>query len=406
MSDNYQMSKKGWQECRLGDIIDVKHGYAFKGEFFSDEQTENILVTPGNFQIGGGFKSDKLKFYSGEVPTDYILQTNDVIVTMTDLSKEADTLGYSAVVPEIIGKKLLHNQRLGRVTCKSNDANIIFINWLLRTEEYRWHIIGSASGSTVSHTSPSRILEYPFLLPPLPEQRAIAGVLSSLDDKIDLLHRQNKTLEGMAEALWRKMFAEEADPGWETTTIGEVATINGKSIDKEYTFAEIEYLDTGSLTEGRISEYQYLQLKDTPSRARRIVQKNDIVISMVRPIQKHYGILKKVNHNTIVSTGFVVITCIEIDPHFIYVLLTQKEMTEYLDIIAEASTTTYPSLVPSDIAKIDFQIPPTELMQQFSEYAEHAWDKIEENNSQIRTLSHLRDTLLPKLMSGEVKVKL
>ena len=184
-----------FREMDLGEALHIKHGYAFKGEFFSDGETENILVTPGNFKIGGGFKSDKLKYYSGEVPTGYILQTHDVIVTMTDLSKEADTLGYSAVVPAITGKKLLHNQRLGRVTCKSNSADIMFINWLLRTEEYRWQIIGSASGSTVSHTSPSRILEYPFLLPPLPEQRAIAGVLSSLDDKIGLLHRQNKTLE-------------------------------------------------------------------------------------------------------------------------------------------------------------------------------------------------------------------
>lgn len=135
-----------------------------------------------------------------------------------------------------------------------------------------------------------------------------------------------------------------------------------------------------------------------------MVQKNDIIISMVRPIQKHYGILKKVNRNTIVSTGFVVITCIDIDPHFIYVLLTQKEMTEYLDIIAEASTTTYPSLVPSDIAKIDFQMPPPVLMQQFSEYGTHVWDKIEENNLQIRTLEKMRDMLLPKLMSGIVRI--
>jgi type I restriction enzyme S subunit len=127
---------------------------------------------------------------------------------------------------------------------------------------------------------------------------------------------------------------------------------------------------------------------------------------MVRPIQKHYGILKKVNPNTIVSTGFVVISCHKIDPHFVYVLLTQKEMTEYLDIIAEASTTTYPSLAPSDIAKIDFQMPPADLLQQFSKYTEHVWDKTEENNSQIRTLSKTRDTILPKLMSGEIRTKL
>ncbi len=242
-------------------------------------------------------------------------------------------------------------------------------------------------------------------LPPLSEQCAIAGVLSSLDDKIYLLHRQNKTLEGIAEAIWRKMFVEEADPDWETKPIGAVCTINGKSIDRNYQFTEIEYLDTGSITEGKISGFQNLSLKDAPSRARRIVQKNDIIISMVRPIQKHYGIMNKVNLNTVVSTGFAVITCIDIDPHFIYVLLTQKDMTEYLEIIAEGSTTVYPSLVPSDIERLDFQMPPDKFIQQFSEYSSNAWGKIEENSSQIRTLARLRDSLLPKLMSGEVRVK-
>lgn len=155
-----------------------------------------------------------------------------------------------------------------------------------------------------------------------------------------------------------------------------------------------------------ISEFQYLSLKDAPSRARRIVQKNNIILSMVRPIQKHYGILTKVKNNTVVSTGFAVINCTEIDPNYIYLLLTQKDMTEYLDILAEGSTTAYPSLVSADIEKIDFKMPPPESLKLFSDYAADAWKKIDENQTQIRTLSTLRDNLLPKLMSGEVRVKL
>lgn len=287
---------------------------------------------------------------------------------------------------------------------EKNDQDFIF--YFFANQEFVDTANSGDSGTRMPRADWDFLKDMSWQFPPLPEQRAIAAVLSSIDAKIDLLHRQNKTLEGMASALWRKMFVDEAGSEWKTTTVGEVSTINEKNIDKDYPFEEIEYLDTGSITEGQITEYQYLQLKDAPSRARRIVQKNDIVVSMVRPIQKHYGILKKVNPNTIVSTGFVVISCRKIDPHFIYVLLTQKEMTEFLDIIAEASTTTYPSLAPSDIEKIDFQMPPAELLEQFSEYAEHVWGKIEGNNSQIRTLSRFRDTLLPKLMSGEVRVAL
>jgi type I restriction enzyme S subunit len=89
-----------WKTVKLSDFIDIKHGFAFKGSYITDEESENILVTPGNFKIGGGFKSDKFKFFNGDYPQEYVLNEGDIIVTMTDLSKESDTLGYSAKVPK------------------------------------------------------------------------------------------------------------------------------------------------------------------------------------------------------------------------------------------------------------------------------------------------------------------
>ena len=80
-------------------------------------------------------------------------------------------------------------------------------------------------------------------------------------------------------------------------------------------------------------------------------------------------------------------------------------MTEYLHLIAEGTTSAYPSLKPSDIEKIEFQRPPKEKLCAFSKYADKAWDKIDNNYSQIQTLSKLRDSLLPKLMKGEIRVK-
>ena len=156
---------EGWRQCFLGDFIDIKHGYAFKGAFFSDEPTVNILLTPGNFKIGGGFGYKKFKYYQGEVPEDYVLDKGDLIVTMTDLSKDGDTLGYSALVPSIPGKNLLHNQRIGKVSYKTELPIKFYLYWLLRTDEYRRFVLGSATGTTVRHTSPTRILEYQCLLP-------------------------------------------------------------------------------------------------------------------------------------------------------------------------------------------------------------------------------------------------
>lgn len=194
-----------WQVVRLSDIITVKHGYAFKGEYFVDFSTTDILITPGNFSIGGGFNLNKPKFYRGPVPNDYVLMPGDVIVTMTDLSKEADTLGYSAIVPYTV-ERLLHNQRVGKISAKNDLANLKFISWLLRTPSYRNQIVGSATGSTVKHTSPERILSYEFKLPAYAEQQAIASILGSLDDKIELNRRMNETLEAMAQAIFQDWF--------------------------------------------------------------------------------------------------------------------------------------------------------------------------------------------------------
>ncbi|MBD2148785.1 restriction endonuclease subunit S [Pseudanabaena sp. FACHB-1277] len=196
-----------WKKTRLGDLIDVKHGWAFKGEFFTETPTKNILLTPVNFHIGGGFKDDKFKYYDGDFPQEYILKEGDVIITMTDLSKMGDTLGYSAKIPKS-NKIFLHNQRLGLVIPISENINIDFIHWLLRTRQYQKTIVGSCSGSTVKHTSPSKIRDYVFLLPSSPEQKRIADVLSCLDAKIENLRRQNETLEQIAQTLFKHWFID------------------------------------------------------------------------------------------------------------------------------------------------------------------------------------------------------
>lgn len=152
---------KGWRYSELSELIGVKHGYAYKGEFFSDEPTHDILLTPGNVAVGGGFKGDKLKFYSGPLLEDYIFIKGDMYITMTDLSKAGDTLGFPALVPSIDGLTFHHNQRLGKVEFKSiKQFGAEFIYRCLCSREYRSYIVASATGTTVKHTSPTKILKH------------------------------------------------------------------------------------------------------------------------------------------------------------------------------------------------------------------------------------------------------
>ena len=197
-----------WPCHMLSDFITIKHGYAFKGEYFVDQATPDCLVTPGNFLIGGGFKADKLKYYQGPVPDEYVLQPGDLIVTMTDLSKQADTLGYSALVPDLPDTRLLHNQRIGLVKLNSDKLHPDYLYFLLRSSEYRHHVVSSATGSTVKHTSPTKIASFEFQLPSLSVQKAVAETLLALEKKTQLNHQINQTLEQMAQAIFKSWFVD------------------------------------------------------------------------------------------------------------------------------------------------------------------------------------------------------
>ena len=179
--------------CKLGDLVSIKHGYAFKGEHITSTDNGVVLVTPGNFQIGGGFKEDKCKFFDGEYPTDYVLQPGELIVTMTDLSKTIDTLGYSAIVP-LTDRIYLHNQRIGLVRIKKPGIEKDYLYWLMRTPHYQKTIAATSSGTTVHHTSPDRIKAVEVNIPDELIQKRISSILNAIDREIAINQQINDNL--------------------------------------------------------------------------------------------------------------------------------------------------------------------------------------------------------------------
>lgn len=387
-----------WRIDTLGHACNISTGFAFKGDKY--EPSGNLRVVRGENVTVGELRWDSEKHWNHSIKglEDYFLEENDIVIGM-----DGSRVGHNRAKIPASELPLILAQRVARLRVKNGfDQN--FIWYQIFDEHFKEYVEAIHTGTSIPHISMTQIGDYEIAVPSLPEQKAIAAVLSSLDDKIDLLHRQNKTLESMAGTLFRQWFIEEAKEDWKEVTIGDFVELNRASIDKSYSYKTIYYLDTGSLTNGIIEGFQSLDLDEAPSRAKRLVQHNDVLISTVRPDQKHYGIIKNPIENLVVSTGFCVLTCTKIDPHFIYLLLTNGEMTDYLHSIAEGSTSTYPSLKPSDIGAIVFSLPPTDRLKEFSIIADNSWKKIERNHIQIRTLVKLRDALLPKLMSGEVRV--
>lgn len=175
---------------KLSDYAHIKHGYAFKGDDFSYDDNGILLVTPGNFSIGGGFQYKKCKYFTGEYTQEYVLHTGDLIVTMTDLSKASDTLGNAAIVPND-GYVYLHNQRIELFDLLDDGIDKTYLEFYMRTDDYRNHILSGAAGSTVKHTSPAKILEAKFIFPPIEKQKEFSEIKEQ-SDKSKLKKEQKK----------------------------------------------------------------------------------------------------------------------------------------------------------------------------------------------------------------------
>lgn len=154
--------------------------------------------------------------------------------------------------------------------------------------------------------------------------------------------------------------ATKIPKGWKETTLSEVADVNDLTVDRNYNFDEIEYIDVASVEERNLLQTQKLKLEDAPSRAKRIVKDNNILISTVRPNLRHYCFIKKAKPNLVASTGFAVIDAKEnkSDAYFLYNLLTTNEYTQYLTKISDTQTSTYPAFNSSVISNSKFLLPP------------------------------------------------
>jgi type I restriction enzyme S subunit len=183
---------------------------------------------------------------------------------------------------------------------------------------------------------------------------------------------------------------------WKKKQIGDVCKVNQRTYSPSEQWQFVNYLDTGNITENRISEIQYLVMgQDTlPSRARRKVSVDDILYSTVRPNQRHYGIIKNVLPNMLVSTGFVVITVDKevADSDFLYYYLSQDKIVENLHAIGEQSVSAYPSIKPSDIDGLEIILPSLAEQVEIGRTLRALDDKIDNNI----TINHH----LPSLMSA------
>ena len=340
---------------------------------------------------------------------------------MTDLSKSGDTLWYTAKIPNNQEKIFLHNQRIWLVQFKNDKLDKEYIYWRLRNYDYQKTIIWSATGTTVKHTSPWRIWEFNFWLPSLPQQKAIAEILSSLDDKIELLKKQNKTLENIGQAIFKSWFVDfegfENDlvesemgmipRGWKVYKFKDIVkhlkpwtNYQPKRVANWIPFINWRHVKWGII---KLDNVQYIT-EDEYKRVHKAWQpeENDILITRIWTLGNVW-VIKKSDLPLAVHYNNINIKADKLSFQFIYFLLQSKVFTYYYHLRKKQAVQEYITI--EDVEEIPIVLPINfEEIKNIEDNLKDNYDKIKNNNLQIQTLSNLRDSLLPRLMNGKVRV--
>ena len=423
---------------KLGDLAEIKHGFAFPGKHIVSQETDRILMTPGHFALGGGFRHNHKKYFdSSDYRDGYELASGDLVVTMTDLSKTGDTLGYGAVVPQINDKILLHNQRIGKVVLKTAELDKRFCHYLLRSSRYRQHVLETCTGSTVKHTSPTKILDYEFDLPVISDQKAIAHILGTLDDKIELNQKMNQTLEEIAKAIFKSWFVDfdpvrakaegrptglppeisdlfpnelvdselgEIPKGWEQTTLSEVTSVIGRGVTPKYCDEGVAILNQKCIrnwsinsnlarstsSEKKYKEEKYLQEYDCVINSTGVGTLGRVAICDSRQVgmlcDSHVSIVRGITPDTSIFTS-----------------MRLGLMEPEIENLGHGSTG-QTELSRTAIGDIGVTMPSPEILKETKSLLSPFIERRRLLDLENESLSELRDTLLPKLISGELRI--
>jgi type I restriction enzyme S subunit len=399
-----------WKEVIIGEHIDLLSGYAFKSKDFLSTKIKGTLPIIKIKNVANGDVNLNDVVYHNYDPKleKYVLSSGDILITMTGNHPDSQTQVVGDVSLYKLDDKALLNQRVGKLIAKGKTC-LPFIYYLFKTADVRENLASKSSGSAnQANISKTDILELSLKIPTPVEQESIAEVLSSIDDKIDILHNQNKTLDQLAETLFRQWFVEEADDSWDEVKFHELVkhvkpgtNFQPKRVTNGIPFLNVRNLDNGFLNYADINyiteeEYKRVHKNWIP-------EANDVLISRIGtlgvvaviterdlPVAVHYNMINLKSSKTTFQ--------------FLYFMLKSKMFQEKYESIIRQSVQEYVAI--EDVENIELKLPISHSSFKIKENKfVDLFNKIKANYNQIQQLENIRNSLLPKLMSGSVRVE-
>ncbi len=416
--------------CQLSQLANVQGGFAFKGADFQDVGVAVVKIAnihPPSVSLVNvdRIQPDKL------VGLDrFRLRDGDVLMAMTGA-----TVGKVGRFREVEAAYL--NQRVARITAKNGCEYDDFIYAVVTQPGFDSLIEGASAGSAQANISTTGIGSVRIPRLAATDQLAIGDIARVLDDRIALLRETNATLEAIAQALFKSWFVD-FDPvrakqegrapegmneatarlfpdnfeeselglvprGWRVGTLTDLSDLNPESWTAKNHPDTVAYIDLANAKDNEIASVTDFAFDEAPSRARRVLRSGDTIVGTVRPGNRSFAFIHEPASNLTASTGFAVLRpTAEVNTEFVYLAATQDASIEHLAHVADGGA--YPAVRPDVVSGLQCVMPDGLVLETFHVVAAPLLAKVAENQGQAQTLATLRDTLLPRLISGALRV--
>lgn len=372
-----------WKEYKLGECVTVLNGYAFKSSDFKNTQLKDFLpvIKIKNVANGDVTLNDVQYHHYSEEYNNYVLSKGDILIALTGNHSEAKTQVVGGVSLYKLNKKALLNQRVAKIIPHTNIVNEKYLYYLMKEDNFHMNIASKASGSaSQANISKKDIEEMVILLPSLTKQDEIASILSSLDDKIDLLNRENATLEAMAETLFRQWFIEEAKEDWEVGKLGDLIEVKYGKDHKKLNDGNIPVFGSGG-----VMRYADTALYDKES----VLIPRKGSLNNVMYINEPFWTVDTMFYTEMRRPNIA---------KFIYHFIKRQDLAN-MNVGSAV-----PSMTTEVLNNIPLDIPSQGLFDKYEESVSALYSKQQQNRTQIKTLTEQRDRLLPILMSNEIQL--
>ncbi len=401
-----------WQETTLGEVCKPKGGKRLpKGETLISERTNHPYIRITDFE-GNSINKNNLQYVPDETfkkISRYIVNEGDVIISIVG------TIGLVALIDDELDNASL-TENCVKLT-KLESIHNVFLYYYLISKYGQYEIDINTVGAVQKKLPIYGVENINLFLPPLSEQKAIANILTAFDDKIELLQAQNKTLEELAQTIFKEWFGkyqigDELPDGWRITQLRELAKKISKGTtprkkDVEGLDGIISFLKVRDISDGGLINKDSLELipKEVHNKQlkRSILKHNDILFSIAGTIGR-VAIVDNELENSNCNQALAFIRLNEVGKFKEYVHLWLKSNDVQNEITNSIVQGVQANVSLTVLGDLKITIPDESKLKEWKSLISPIYSKLDNNNSQIQTLKQTRDTLLPKLMSGEVRV--